>query len=130
MTILITCKFGEGIIMMADSRVTYSADSARTYADDLRKILYVGPKSVIGYAGDVALAGLIANHLRASAAKNPHLQYLPRLATQIPRVALHYCRSGYQRAPNLDLVSRGCHGSRLRSRMAISRTAFRTRSTR
>lgn len=94
MTIILACRISEGAVMIADSRATWERTTGQPtpalYQDTLQKILPLGPRIAIGYAGDVQAAALIIREIRRRMKANPRLQILRKLAAEIPRLAKHY----------------------------------------
>jgi len=94
MTIILTCRVPEGAIMLADSRAVWQRATTPTKPsvsqDTLQKILPLGPRSAIGYAGGVGAAGLIINEIRKRLRAKPRLRTVRKLAADIPRVAKYY----------------------------------------
>lgn len=76
--------------MIADSRATWLGGSVRLFQDSLQKILPLGQRTAIAFAGDVQAADLVVRQLRRRINKNPRLRIFRKLATQVPRIAKHY----------------------------------------
>jgi hypothetical protein len=91
MTMIAACRFDEGAIVIADSRATWRGKE-EFYQDQLQKILSLGPKTAICFAGDVRAAGLIVHQLRKRIVQNPRLKFLRKLAAETPRLLKHYYR--------------------------------------
>lgn len=89
MTVVVACRFPEGTVVLADSRATWIG-GRKMYQDTLQKILPVGGKQAIAYAGDVGAAGLVVRELRRRIRSNSRLLIPHKLALEIPRVARHY----------------------------------------
>jgi 20S proteasome alpha/beta subunit len=66
MTLIAACRFQTGAVVIADSRATWTQPGSITGAveDTLRKILHIGPKISLTYAGSVDEAGCVADELR------------------------------------------------------------------
>lgn len=90
MTMIAACRFHDGAVIIADSRATWERGKRQSFQDTLQKILPLGPKISLSFAGDVAAAALIANQLRLRVNKRTRLRILRKLAAEIPRVAKHY----------------------------------------
>src|SRR5690242_11157268 len=94
MTIILTCRVPEGAIMLADSRAVWQRATMPTMPglsqDTLQKILPLGPRSAIGYAGGVDAANLIISQIRKRLRAKPRLQTMRKLAADVPRIAKHY----------------------------------------
>jgi hypothetical protein len=92
MTILIGCRLAEDAIMLADSRATWVGKGKMVTEDALAKILPLGARTALAYAGDVTAAGLIMQQLRKRITSTPRLRLLKKLAADVPRVARYYHR--------------------------------------
>ena len=90
MTMVAGCIFRDGADVIADSRATLESAASRHFDDSLQKILHLGPKLAIGYAGNVAIAGHIIQEIRKAISKNRRLNMPRRLAQEFPRIACHY----------------------------------------
>lgn len=90
MTMVAACRFHDGAVIIADSRATWSGSRFQLFQDSLQKILSLGPRTAIAFAGDVQAADLVIRQLRRHITKKPRLSMLNRLAAEIPRVARHY----------------------------------------
>jgi len=113
MTMVAVCRFKDGAVVVADSRATWQG-SSRTFQDTLQKILPLGNKTSISFAGDVLAASVIVNQLRQLIRKKPRLLNLRKLAAEIPRIARHYYgrnRSKTARSGPLSLVLAGTDSS-------------------
>ncbi len=96
--------------MIADSRATWLGGGSRRFQDSLQKILSLGPRIAIGFAGDVQAAALVVEQLRGRMQKKPRLRILRKLAADVPRIAKHYYslhRSRTGKDHPLDLVLGG-----------------------
>lgn len=90
MTMVAACRFRDGALIIADSRATWDRGKRQSFQDALQKILPLGPKISLSFAGDVKAAALIVNQLRLRIKKKARLGNLRKLAAEIPRVAKHY----------------------------------------
>ena len=84
------CRFRDGAVIIADSRATWDRGTLQSFQDALQKILPLGPKISLSFAGDVKAAALILNQLRLRIRKNARLGNLQKLGAEIPRIAKHY----------------------------------------
>ena len=89
MTVVVACRFTEGAVLLADSRATWIGPRT-TYQDALQKILPLGGKQALVYAGDVGAAGLVVRELRRRIRANNRLLIPRKAALEIPRIARHY----------------------------------------
>jgi 20S proteasome alpha/beta subunit len=88
MTMVAACYFSEGATIIADSRVTWQgADNAKVYGDRAQKILCLGPRSAIAFAGSVALAESVVSELRTSIKRKPSIRNPWKLSQKLSRVA-------------------------------------------
>src|SRR5437667_8595491 len=83
MTVVVACRFPEGAVVLADSRATW-VGGRKMYQDTLQKILPIGGKQGIAYAGDVGAAGLVVRELRRRIQSNRRLLVPRKLALEIP----------------------------------------------
>lgn len=102
MTIIAGFCFKEGVVIMADSRVTRESetDKQHTYSDNLQKIIPLGKKLALAYAGNVSIADRIARQIRQNLRKKNRLSHPRKLASEISRIAKHHfkkCGKSYTR---------------------------------
>jgi hypothetical protein len=90
MTMVAACHFADGAVIIADSRATWVGPGVPIFQDELQKILPLGPKIGLAFAGDVAAAALIARQLRQRLRKDEKARALRKLAADVPRIARHY----------------------------------------
>lgn len=90
MTMLAACRFRDGAVMIADTRATWLGGNVPLFQDSLEKIVPLGRRTAIGFAGDVQSAELVIRKLRGRMQKRPRLQFLGKLAAEVPRIAKHY----------------------------------------
>lgn len=109
MTMIAACRFHDGAVMIADARATWLGRSA-VFQDSLQKLLPLGPKTVVAYAGDVRLADKVIQRLRQRIKKMPRLSIPKKLASYIPRVA-SYCYGKNPAREGLSLVFGGVAAS-------------------
>lgn len=115
MTMIAACRFQDGAVMIADVRATWLGGKVPLFQDSLQKILPLGKRTTIAYAGDVRAAALVVQHLRKLMQKKPRLQILQKLAAEVPRIARHYYaqhRSRSARPERLALILGGVTSSR------------------
>lgn len=88
MTIAAACRFPEGVALIADSRATWGPRVAKRFEDRLQKILPLGRKVGLAYAGDdIRVPEAIARHLRGRIARDPRRGQAERIVQVLPRVA-------------------------------------------
>lgn len=105
MTMVVAYQFKDGAVMIADSRATWRTREREDIPEDrLQKILPLGHKMAIGYAGDVRTAELITQQLGRKIEREPRLRSPQRLAAYLPRIARRYCE---RRGVNVDLILGG-----------------------
>src|SRR5216684_4294903 len=114
MTMVAACHFADGAVIIADSRATWVGSGVPIFQDELQKILPLGPKIGLAFAGDVAAAALIARQLRQRLRKDEKARALRKLAADVPRIARHYygiykARTGRDRG--LQLILSGANES-------------------
>ena len=92
MTMVLAYKFKEGTVMISDSRATWVDKRINTNVpeDKLQKILPLGNKMAIGYAGDVRTAALVINSLRGMLKKKSRLSIPNVMAAELSRVAKYH----------------------------------------
>src|SRR5713101_1782410 len=90
MTMVAACHFADGAVIVADSRATWVGPAMPIFQDQLQKILPLGPKTGLAFAGDVAAAALIAQQLRRRLRMDERARPLRKLAADVPRIARHY----------------------------------------
>lgn len=88
MTVVAACRFREGAVVLADSRAT--SLPAATAQDELQKLLPLGPRVGLAYAGDVRLAGVVGAAIRAKCEKSERYRSLAYLEGYVPKVARHF----------------------------------------
>lgn len=101
MTLVAACHFDDGLVLLTDSRATWFGPSSTIPQDSLQKLLYLGPRVVFAYAGDVAAAGRLVAELRDRIKADTRKARLRRLAVDVPRIA--------RRAYSTGLVTHGLH---------------------
>jgi hypothetical protein len=62
MTLVAACRFRDGAVILADSRATWLR--AGVVEDTLQKVLYVGPRTGLAFAGSVDVAACVTEALR------------------------------------------------------------------
>ena len=87
MTIAAACRFPEGVALIADSRATWKGSGPPTPDDRLQKIIPLGPKIGLAYAGDIRVPESIVRHLRSGIARDPRRGYAEEVVRILPRVA-------------------------------------------
>lgn len=105
MTMVAACRFKDGAVMISDSRVTWRERNERAFQDTLQKILPLGPKIAIGFAGSVQAANLVVQQLRRRMQKTERLRSLQKLAANVPRIAKHCYRLHQNRTGRKDPLS-------------------------
>ncbi|MBU1630968.1 MAG: hypothetical protein KKH49_04110, partial [Candidatus Omnitrophica bacterium] len=97
MTMIVGCHFKDGAVIVADSRVTSKEFPAgkKILSDTAQKIIPLGLKLAIAFAGDVPLANDIIFQIRKRITKNKRLRIPSKIATDLPRVA-QYCYRKYK----------------------------------
>ncbi|HUV42860.1 MAG TPA: hypothetical protein VMY36_03065 [Patescibacteria group bacterium] len=92
MTMVLAYKFKEGTVMISDSRATWvdKRINANILEDKLQKILPLGNRMVIGYAGDVKTAALVINSLRGTLKKKSKLNIPNVMVSELCRIAKFY----------------------------------------
>jgi len=93
MTMIAACHFQNGAVIIADSRVTWDLPDGRVLSDRAQKILPLGSKLAIAFAGNVDVAERIVREVRKRLAKNARLRIPDKLALYLPRVARHFYQS-------------------------------------
>jgi 20S proteasome alpha/beta subunit len=53
MTMVAACHFADGAVIIADSRATWVGSGVPIFQDELQKILSLGPKIGLAFAGDI-----------------------------------------------------------------------------
>lgn len=110
MTMIACCRFRDGAVIIADARATWRRGNPQAFQDTLQKILPLGRKTALAFAGDVTAAAVIVNQLRLRIKKKPRLGVLRKLAAEIPRIAKHYyglCQSRTRSRERLALILAG-----------------------
>ncbi len=108
------CRFQDGAVIIADSRATWLGGNAHLFQDSLQKILPLGERTAIAFAGDVQAAGQLVHQLRKRISKKPRLRILRKLAAEVPRIAKHYYglhRAQIEKKESLALVLGGITSS-------------------
>ena len=90
MTMVAACHFADVAVIIADSRATWVGSGVPIFQDELQKILPLGPKIGLAFAGDVAAAALIAQPLRRRLRRDERARAVRKLAADVPRIARHY----------------------------------------
>ncbi|MCL4353956.1 hypothetical protein M1349_00600 [Patescibacteria group bacterium] len=94
MTMVLAYKFREGTVMISDSRATWvnKRVNINIPEDTLQKILPLGNKMAIGYAGDVKTAALVINNLRGALRKKPRLSIPNVMVVELVRTVKYHFR--------------------------------------
>lgn len=106
MTVVVGCRFAEGLILTADSRATWTGPTALV-EDRLQKLLPVTPAVALAYAGDARAAERVWAAMRKRISRRPRRGHTPIVLADIPRIARHEYRRHCQqigRPLPLDLV--------------------------
>lgn len=90
MTMVAGCKFHDGAVIIADSRATWEKANGRIFSDNAQKILHLGPKLAISFAGRVDVAERIVRELRTRLKKDPTSRIPRKCANEFPRIARFY----------------------------------------
>lgn len=90
MTMVVGCRFQNGVVIIADSRVTWETSKTNIYSDSAQKILYLSKRLAIAFAGRVDLAKDVVNEIRKRIGKNPKLRNPKKLSVEISRVTHFY----------------------------------------
>ena len=97
MTLVAACRFRDGAVILADSRATWLR--AGVTEDTLQKVLYVGPRTALAFAGSVAVAACVTDALRKRGTLGAKKSNLYKIAQDLPRVAKRcYSRCTQKRA--------------------------------
>ncbi len=96
MTMVVACHFDDGAVVIADSRVTWEKPIGRVFSDTAQKIIPIAPKVALAFAGDVLLATVIANKIRAEIKKHKRSRIPSVIARHLPRAA-KFCFKQYQK---------------------------------
>lgn len=80
----------EGIVVIADSRVTWGPEEHGRFQDTLQKIVPLGEGLVLAFAGDIRAVDRIIKELRGRIAKKGQLKVARKLAAEVPRIAKHF----------------------------------------
>lgn len=83
MTVVIAQQFAEGIVIIADSRVSIGEDP---WADVAQKLFFLGPDLAIGFAGDIEFAGATIYGLSKIIKKKPELGVLDNFVKKAPEI--------------------------------------------
>jgi 20S proteasome alpha/beta subunit len=87
-TIAAACRFPEGVALITDSRATWAEGVTRRFEDRLQKILPLGRKVGLAYAGnDIRVPEAIVRHLRRRIARDPRRGHAERIVQVLPRIA-------------------------------------------
>jgi hypothetical protein len=112
MTMVAACSFNDGAVVISDSRVTWEVAGKYLANDSLQKIVNLGPKISLSYAGSVYLATKTIQHLRQKAKTSVRYQHIRKIASEIPRIAKHYFKTYPSFAKyGLDLIVAGVDDS-------------------
>src|SRR5438552_12653243 len=88
MTIAAACRFPEGVVLIAVSRASWKVGALRQFEDRLQKVLPLGRKVGLAYAGDdIRVPEAIVRHLRGRIGRDPKHGHAERIASVLPRVA-------------------------------------------
>jgi 20S proteasome alpha/beta subunit len=112
--LLRAARFDDGAVVMADSRATWVGGPVAVFQDGLQKIISLGPRTGIAYAGDVPATELVIRQLRIRMRDRPRLQLLDKFASELPRITRHYLdvyRARTLRRPDLALILFGVTAS-------------------
>jgi hypothetical protein len=90
MTLLAASRFRDGAIIISDNPLTWISRDRHLFQDSLQKILPIGPRIIIGYAGDDRVGPLIVQKLLRRIQVRPRLRALPILTAYFPKIAKHY----------------------------------------
>ena len=105
MTMIAGCHFGDAAVIVADSRVTQQGIAQDIHSDTAQKIISLGQKIAIAFAGNVEIANDIVKNLCQHIVKEQNCQ-LPRvLANELPRIARHCYQQYKDKKSSLYLVS-------------------------
>jgi hypothetical protein len=81
MSVVAGCSLLDGLILGADSRVSFAAEG--TYSDTLQKLVFLTDHTVLGFAGDVSTAVHLLKSMRRAQGERRNAvilrQWLPRL---------------------------------------------------
>lgn len=80
----------EGIVVVADSRVTWGPEEHGRFQDTLQKIVPLGEGLVLAFAGDIRAVDRIIKELRGRIEKKGQLKIARTLAAEVPRIAKHF----------------------------------------
>jgi hypothetical protein len=84
-TIAAACRFPEGVVLIADSRVTWTEGR---FEDRLQKVLPLGPKIGLAYAGDdIRIPEAIERHIRLRVGRDPRRDHAEQIVQALPRIA-------------------------------------------
>lgn len=84
------CRFQNGAVIIADSRVTWETSKTNIYSDRMQKILYLTKRLAIAFAGRVDLAKDVVNEIRKCIGKNPELRNPRKLSVEISLIIRSY----------------------------------------
>ena len=93
MTMVAACAFHDGAVILSDSRVTSFAGLKKISDDTAQKIVKIGPRTALGFAGSVYLAAKVIEHLRTKAKSDERRQNVRKVAADLPRIAKHFFRT-------------------------------------
>lgn len=91
MTMVAACSFADGAVIVSDSRATWKGKEKSVADDRLQKIMHIGPKISLSFAGSGYLASKVIQHIRVKIKSNKKgYQHIRKISIEIPRIAKHY----------------------------------------
>ena len=100
MTLVAACHFRDGAVILADSRATWLR--AGVVEDTLQKVLYVGPRTGLAFAGSVDVAACVTEALRKRGTLGAKKSNLYKIALDLPRIAKRCFSRCAQKRPVSD----------------------------
>lgn len=92
MTMVAGCRFQDGVVIIADSRVTWERSTTNIYSDSAQKILFLERWLTVAFAGNVDLANHIVREICKRMGEDSRLKNPRNLSTKLSRTAKFYYR--------------------------------------
>ncbi len=90
MTMVAACSFSDGAVIISDSRATWKPRGKPLSDDRLQKVVSIGPKVSLSFAGSGYLATKVIQNLREKLKLNKRYQHIGKISIEMPRIAKHY----------------------------------------